>query len=207
LYYKHIAEATKVAFPDAEYVIIPCHITFSAEVNPLKQIVVLLGNKLADTCVGLLSTLLPRCMPQKETTSKSKNIVPPLGATQFLHVDVTADEGAEKLQQRLNATKIGDSAGYAAEQMLPVDFLRNASKKRKVVMANVWRNLRAEASIKSNHLAVMDAQSITEEELHAAKFKNYAIGGQGQYHISQLKTKHRLVYFPDMTHDEILCFK
>lgn len=39
------------------------------------------------------------------------------------------------------------------------------------------------------------------------KFKNYAIGGQEQHMMWRVKDHHKLVYFPDMTHEEILVFK
>merc|ERR1712232_212784 len=56
--------------------------------------------------------------------------------------------------------------------------------------------------------ALMDAQSLTEEELLATKYKNYAIGGQEQYMMTgRINEKHDLVYFPDMTQSEILVFK
>jgi len=217
LYYKHIAEAVKEAMPEAEYVVIGGHISFSAEVSQLKQVLVLLGFALKKTVAGLLTKLLPGCVPKEEAKPESKGAekparaIPPFGATQFLHVDISAEQGAEKLGQSINiaAASGTDSAGFKPLQQLrlPVEFLSSTSKQRRVVSVNMWRNLRAEASIKSDHLCVLDAQTVTEEELRAAKFKNYAIGGQEQYHIAQPKDQHRLVYFPDMVQSEILCFK
>merc|ERR1712137_754979 len=53
-----------------------------------------------------------------------------------------------------------------------------------------------------------DAQSLTEEELLATRYKNYTIGGKEQYMMTGcINEKHNLVYFPDMTQNEILVFK
>uniref|UniRef100_A0A7S0AAL5 Uncharacterized protein n=1 Tax=Pyrodinium bahamense TaxID=73915 RepID=A0A7S0AAL5_9DINO len=195
-YYQHIAEAAKAAFPEAEYVWVQGHIIFSAEVSPLKNIRVLLYNAATRALAGLLSKVFPCCVPAKAArNSGAKATVPVFGAAEFVHVDESAEQGAEQLSQA-----IGNSI------RLPDGFVSDASKQRRVVSANFWRNLRADKAIKNHHLAVVDAQTVTEDELHAAKFKNYAIGGQEQYHLA-VKESHRLVYFPDMAQSEILVFK
>lgn len=210
-YYKHVAEAVKFALPEAEYIIINGHITFSAEVSPLKQVGMLCGAYF----FGLLSQLFPTCMPATPEEKDKKHDehkaakVPPFGATEFLHVDVSAEEGAKQLEllfgnRQENATAPKSKYGPPTFK-LPFEVLSSGTKQRRIFSVNVWRNLRADASIKSQHLALMDAQTMTEEELHAAKFKS---GGRPEgYHISQLKDGHQLVYFPDMVQSEILLFK
>lgn len=54
---------------------------------------------------------------------------------------------------------------------------------------------------------MLDAETVSEEEMAQTKFKNYMIGGQEQHMLWRLKDQHQLVYFPDMTHNEILVFK
>ena len=56
-------------------------------------------------------------------------------------------------------------------------------------------------------MAVVNAQTISDEELQASKFTNYKMGGLEQYHLTRLSSKQRLVYFPDMQNSEILGFK
>ena len=68
------------------------------------------------------------------------------------------------------------------------------------------RNARA-ARIQNHHMAVVNAQSISDDELQASKFKNYKMGGLEQYHLTHLSDNHRLVYFPNMESSEILVFK
>merc|ERR1719507_1233195 len=122
-------------------------------------------------------------MPQLLAGAEDKKTatIPKFGATQFLHVDVSAECGAERLKQGISTTEGADPDLVSAGKewrLLPVDFLSAVGKSRKVVIANFWRNLRAEEGIKSNHLAVMDGQTVTEEDLQAGKFKNHFIGGQ-----------------------------
>ena len=69
------------------------------------------------------------------------------------------------------------------------------------------RNARAEARIQNHHMAVVNAQSISDDELQASKFKNYKMGGLEQYHLTHLSDNQRLVYFPNMESSEILVFK
>merc|ERR1719446_836861 len=90
---------------------------------------------------------------------------------------------------------------------LPDDIFSGPGKERRVVSCNFWRNARRDAAIKNQHLTVMDTQSVAEEEMAQTKFKNYAIGGQEQHMMWRVKDHHKLVYFPDMTHDELLVFK
>jgi len=204
-YRKHIAEAAKVAFPEAEYVWVRGHNTFSAEVSPLRQVRVLLCAAMSGMLTRLLSKVFPSCVPAKAEGNKTP-ATPAFGATQFLHVDASAELGAKWYTEIISSNNVEDGNPYARHKMrLPGAFVSGASKRRRLVVANFWRNVRADASIKNDHLAVVDAQTVTEAELHAAKFKNVAIGGQEQYHM---KVKnHRLVYFPDMAQSEILVFK
>lgn len=209
-YYKHMAEAAKVAFPEAEYVVVNGHIAFSAEVSPLKQVGVLLGRMAKAALSSLLFKLLPCCAPLEPAEPDSGKQVPPFGATEWLHVDASAQELAGRLERLLGPGEPGGRSQHwagAQKLRLPGKFLSGAKGKRRVTSINMWRNQRAHAVIKSHHLAVLDAQSISEQELHAAKFKNYAIGGQEQYHLGKLQEGHRLVYFPDMAQSEILVFK
>ena len=73
----------------------------------------------------------------------------------------------------------------------------------------LWRqrNARAKSCIQNHHMAVVDAESVSEEELRSSKFVNYKMGGQEQYHLSRLRPSHRLIYFPHMDSKEILVFK
>merc|ERR1712054_192217 len=89
---------------------------------------------------------------------------------------------------------------------LPDTILSGPGVERRVVSCNFWRNARQDVAIKNRHLTMIDTQSVTEEEMAATKFKNYAIG-QEQHMMWKLKDEHKLVYFPDMTHEEILVFK
>lgn len=68
------------------------------------------------------------------------------------------------------------------------------------------RNARAKA-IQNHHMAVVNAQTISDEELQASKFTNYKMGGLEQYHLTHLSSNHRLIYFPHMESSEILVFK
>ena len=53
------------------------------------------------------------------------------------------------------------------------------------------RNARAEARIQNHHMAVVNAQSISDDELQASKFKNYKMGGLEQYHLTHLSDNQR----------------
>merc|ERR1712226_1247880 len=80
-------------------------------------------------------------------------------------------------------------------------------KERRVVAANFWRNAREEEPIMNQHLVMLDAETVSEEEMEQTKFKNYAIGGQEQHMMWRVKDEHQFVYFPKMTQNEILVFK
>lgn len=205
-YSKHIAEAAKVAFPEAEYVYVGGHISFSAEVSPMSQIKVLLSMTVARALAKLLSKVLPCCCAPPKDEVARRALVPTFGAAQFVHVDRSAEEGAEFYARRISAGARGGAVGEAERLRLPHAFVSDTSRRRRLFVANFWRNQRADASIKTDHLAVLDGQTVTEAELHAAKFTNVFIGGTQQYHLN-VKEGHRLVYFPDMAQDELLVFK
>jgi hypothetical protein len=189
-YYKDIAIAAKTAFPEAEYVSVAGHITFAADTSPMKQVFVLLGAAMA----GFFAKMFP-CTHRNDGDGNPKTAkLPIFGAANVVHADISAEQGAEKMVAGFN--KGG-----------PIDYLTSSLKERRVVSANFWRNLRGDAVIKNHHLAVMDAQTIQEDELLATKMKNHAIGGQEQYMMHRMDEKHRLVFFPDMMQNEILVFK
>lgn len=119
-----------------------------------------------------------------------KEETPPMGAMpDFIHADHTVEQGA-----RLLSTALESFGG--------LNFTG-----RRVLSVNFWRNARAKALIKNHHMAVVNAQTISDEELQASKFTNYKMGGLEQYHLTRLSSKQRLVYFPDMQNSEILVFK
>jgi len=143
---------------------------------------------------GFFKRLCP-CL-SRDSKSEGRSDVskfPTFGAAAVVHADISAEDGARKIADEINAD--------------PFEYLSGPSKQRVVVSVNFWRNLRAEQSIKNHHLAMVDAQTIDEHELLATKMKNYAIGGQEQYMMHNVNEKHQLVYFPDMTQSEILVFK
>lgn len=119
------------------------------------------------------------------------------------HVDISAEDATKRMRSSLNDAE--PISGHRLE--LPDTILSGPGKERRIVSCNFWRNARHDAAIKNQHLTVLDTQSVAEEEMAQTKFKNYAIGGQEQHMIWRLKDQHKLVYFPDMTHDEILVFK
>ncbi|CAJ1339006.1 unnamed protein product [Effrenium voratum] len=172
-YYQHMAQAAKKAFPEAEYVALPGHSIFSAELSPLRQVACALRR-----CFLGASKLL------------GGEAMPAMGAVpDFIHADHSVEEGTQLVSAALSElSRI------------------KTSKKRRVVAMNMWRNARS-SPIKNHHLAVVNAQTVSDEELRAAKFKNYAMGGLQQYHMTHLEPQHRLVYFPHMQDKEILAFK
>merc|ERR1712039_380968 len=115
-----------------------------------------------------------------------------LGAVSMLHADLSREAGANAVETTLRNSS--------------VPYLNDTSKTRRVVTANFWRNIQAQP-IKNNHLAVMDAQTLTEHELLEAHWRNPALGGRAQYHMPSVSSKQQLVYFPDMTSNEVLVFK
>lgn len=174
VYYSHVAAAAKKAIPEAEYVIVSGHSTFSAELSPLRQV----AFALRSCFLGALRHL-------------GAEEAPPMGAMpDFIHADHTVEQGAHLLSMAAIALKSDlDLVG------------------RRVLSVNFWRNARAKARIQNHHMAVVDAQTISDDELQASKFTNYKMGALEQYHLTHLSSKHRLVYFPNMESTEILVFK
>jgi len=114
---------------------------------------------------------------------------PPMGAMpDFIHADHTVEQGAHLLSTAL--------ASFSELDLV----------ERRVLSVNFWRNARAKA-IQNHHMAVVNAQTISDEELQASKFTNYKMGGLEQYHLTHLSSNHRLIYFPHMESSEILVFK
>jgi len=200
-YYEDIAKAAKEAYPQAEYVVIPGHVTLDADVSRLAQITSLLGVTLRAGAKNMLAKIFPSMKADNSAVTK----LPKFGALKddALHVDISAEDGAQRLRSSLN-----DAEPIKGSRLeLPDTILSGPGKERRLVSCNFWRNARLDASIKTQHLTVMDTQCVAEEEMAQTKFKNYAIGGQEQHMMWRLKDHHKLVYFPDMTHDEILVFK
>jgi hypothetical protein len=200
-YYEDIAKAAKEAYPQAEYVVIPGHITFDADVSRMAQITTLLGGALKAGAINMLAKIFPSMKAENSAVTK----LPKFGALKddALHVDISAEDGAQRLRSSLN-----DAEPIKGSRLeLPDTILSGPGKERRFVSCNFWRNARQDASIKTQHLTVMDTQCVAEEEMAQTKFKNYAIGGQEQHMMWKIKDHHKLVYFPDMTHDEILVFK
>lgn len=180
VYYSHVAKAAKKVLPEAEYVIITGHSTFSAEVSPFRQV----AYALRSCFLGAL-----RLLGTEET--------PPMGAMpDFIHADHTVEQGAHLLSTALESFNGLELGG---RRVVSVNFWRNARA--------AARNARAEARIQNHHMAVVNAQSISDDELQASKFKNYKMGGLEQYHLTHLSDNQRLVYFPNMESSEILVFK
>lgn len=207
-YYEDIAKAAKESYPQAEYVIIPGHITFDADVSRLAQIGVLLGAAVKAGVTNLLAKIFSPCTARPGRTAQTDVAavkLPKFGALKddAPHVDISAEDGAQRLRSSLNDAV--PTKGARLE--LPDTILSGPGKERRLVSCNFWRNARQDAAIKNQHLTVMDTQSVAEEEMAQTKFKNYAIGGQEQHMMWRVKDHHKLVYFPDMTHDEILVFK
>jgi hypothetical protein len=200
-YYEDIAKAAKEEYPEAEYVIIPGHITFDADVSKFSQVKTLLGKALQAGATNLLAKIFPSMKSDTPATFK----LPKFGALKddAPHVDISAEDGARGMRSSLNDAK--PIKGPRLE--LPDTLLSGPGKERRLVSCNFWRNARHDAVIKNQHLTVMDTQSVPEEEMAQTKFKNYAIGGQEQHMMWRVKDHHKLVYFPDMTHEEILVFK
>jgi hypothetical protein len=202
-YYEDIAKAAKEAYPEAEYVVIPGHISFDAEVSKVAQVRALLGKALWGGLTKLLAKIFPSTTADEQESKVTK--LPKFGALKDdpPHVDMSAEEASKRMRSSLNDAE----PVYGHRLELPDTILSGPGKERRVVTCNFWRNARQDAAIKDRHLTVMDTQSVTEEEMAQTKFKNYAIGGQEQHMIWRVKDQHKLVYFPDMTHDEILVFK
>merc|ERR1719446_791011 len=204
-YYTDIAKAAKEAYPEAEYVSIGGHISFDAGVSRMAQIKTLLGGVCWKGAMKLLGKIFPSCAPQAEPAEKQVFKLPKFGALKddAPHVDMSAEDHAKRTRSALNDAE--PIKGLRLE--LPDTIFSGPGKERRFVSCNFWRNARHDAAIKNQHLTVMDTQSVAEEEMAQTKFKNYAIGGQEQHMMWKLKEQHKLVYFPDMTHDEILVFK
>jgi hypothetical protein len=203
-YYEDIAKAAKEAYPEAEYVVIGGHVTFDADVSKLAQIGALLGATLRAGATNLLAKIFP-CTTREKREERSETKLPKFGALKddAPHVDISAEDATKRMRSALN-----DAVPISGQRLeLPDTILSGPGKERRVVSCNFWRNARHDAAIKNQHLTVMDTQSVSEEEMAQTKFKNYAIGGQEQHMMWRVKDQHRLVYFPDMTHDEILVFK
>jgi hypothetical protein len=204
-YYSDIAKAAREAYPEAEYVVIGGHIVFDASTSMFQQVKALLGPALRARAVKVLSNVLP-CLRSPAKYNPQEKKLPAFGAVtdQHLHVDVSAEWASKGLASSMNdpVPMLG-----ASRLELPVGVISSPTKERRCVTANFWRNTRHESPIKNQHLTVLDAETMSEEELAQTKFKNYAIGGQEQHMLWRLKDQHRLVYFPNMTHDEILVFK
>jgi len=203
-YYKEIAKAAKETFPNAEYVVINGHLSFAANASPFAQIAALLGPAIRGGLSRLLSKISPFSSRVTDSDQPKESKVPLFGAVKdFLHVDISSDDGSKYLRSSLN--DVLPIKGARLE--LPNGVLSEHGKERHVVSANFWRNLREEEPIRNNHLAVLDGQTVSEDEVAQTKFKNYAIGGQEQHRLGSVSQKHKLVYFPEMTQDEILVFK
>lgn len=204
-YYTDIAKAAKEAYPEAEYVSIGGHMSFDADASRATAIKVLLGGACWGGAMKLLGKIFPSCAPQAEPAEKQVFKLPKFGALKddAPHVDMSAEDQIKSMRSALN-----DAQPIKAGRLeLPDGILSGSGVERRVVNCNFWRNARQDVAIKDRHLTFLDTQSVTEEELAQTKFKNYAIGGQEQHMMWKLKEQHKLVYFPDMTHDEIVLFK
>lgn len=203
-YYEDIAKAAKEACPEAEYVVIPGHITFSSDVSPFKQVGVLLGGAVVSGLQGLRSKVMSLSPFQRESRPEEAegedraHEVPEFGAARdFIHADASPEQGAKDIASSLNSSHTS----------FPEDLLSGPSKQRQLLSLNLWRNLRPDSSIKNHHLAMMDSQTVTQEEFAASQFNNVFIGGHQQHRLAKVHAYHRLIYFPEMTQSEILAFK
>merc|ERR1712226_1286891 len=101
--------------------------------------------------------------------------------------------GEASMRMRSSLNDAQPTYGHRLE--FPDEILSGPGKERRIVSCNFWRNARSDAAIKDRPLTVMDTQSVAEEEMGQTRFKNYAIGGQEQHMMWQVKDQHKLVYF------------
>ena len=101
----------------------------------------------------------------------------------------------------------GDEAYLGIVQTHP--RLKEYAGKGRYLYLNMWRNISSEATVRNNHLAVMDERSAVKPDDYIEK----DLFMPGPVHIVQYHLNarhhhlHRWYYFPDMAFDESLLFK
>merc|ERR1712232_532644 len=113
-------------------------VTFDADVSKFAQINALLGGALRAGATNLLAKIFPSMKADKRET---KVKLPKFGALKDdpPHVDISAEDGAQRLRSSLNDA---EPMKGAAKLELPDTILSGPGKERRLVSGNFWRNAR-----------------------------------------------------------------
>lgn len=140
---------------------------------------------------------------ERLANGKGATVQQPLGV---VHGDYTAKSAPRRLAALANrSASSNDVRGEGA--VLEETLVNSAivTKSRRYAIINLWRNIDRDNSVETNPLACIDAQTVSAEDWRTLQI-HYA-DRVGENILPCFSESHKWVYFPQMTHDEVLILK
>ncbi|GAX16620.1 hypothetical protein FisN_23Lh251 [Fistulifera solaris] len=140
---------------------------------------------------------------EKLANGKGATVQQPLGV---VHGDYTAISAPRRL--------LGLASGSASSNdirdegaVLEENLVKSAvsTKTRRYAIINLWRNIDRDNPVETNPLACIDAQTVSAEDWRTLQI--HYTDRVGENILPCFSGSHRWVYFPQMTHDEVLVLK
>lgn len=137
---------------------------------------------------------------EKLVNGKGATVQQPLGV---VHGDYTAISAP----RRLVALASGSASSNDVRHVVLEEALVNSaiSNGRRYAIINLWRNIDRENPVETTPLACIDAQTVSSEDWRTLRI--HYTDRVGENILPCYSETHRWVYFPHMTHEEILVLK
>lgn len=140
---------------------------------------------------------------EKLANGKGATVQPPLGV---VHGDYTAISAPRRLaalaSEAASSNDVRDEGAVLEDTLVNSAIVTNS---RRYAIINLWRNIDRENPVETNPLACIDAQTASTDDWRTLQI-HYA-DRVGENILPCFSESHRWVYFPQMTHDEVLILK
>ena len=134
----------------------------------------------------------------------------------IVHADYTIVSGPRRLKDLSNPPKLNDVLrpklrSQNRKSLLDPDIVQEAlDGKRRYAFINVWRSIDKDNAVQDNHLACIDASTVSKDELRTFQIYYTDRVGENYFACPSPPTnavKHSWCYYPDMTMEEALLIK
>ena len=140
---------------------------------------------------------------ERLANGKGATVQQPLGV---VHGDYTAVSAPRRLMALANGSaSSNDVRGEGA--VLDETLVNSATvtKSRRYAIINLWRSTDRDNPVETNPLACIDAQTVSAEDWRTLQI--HYTDRVGENILPCFSDSHKWVYFPQMTHDEVLILK
>lgn len=141
---------------------------------------------------------------ERLANGKGATVQQPLGV---VHGDYTAISAPRRLMALANgSTSSNDVRGEGVvldETLVKSAIMTNNSRRYAII--NLWRNIDRENPVETNPLACINAQTVSTEDWRTLQI--HYTDRVGENILPCFSESHKWVYFPQMSHDEVLILK